>query len=222
MFSKEEEKHHLLAKTLIYFLVAPLKLPVCIIVRFLILIDVGNLNTSVEYGCFDSDNIVSTIIYAISFYDAEPSWGDYPSRESDHERGNTVQRKFRKEVSKGKHQAIAPYVVEGDGKTKYPADVLAQAKNVAKYCSSNVWEYGNKMDINVTASLRNSNTIVFTFTYVHSIKKDFKSKSDLDSFQNHFQDKVNDTAKNLHDMMQKWFDVNIVEGEYSIDYKENN
>lgn len=217
-YNREDIEKHFLFKTIVNGLLGGIRLPLHIISRLLLLFFSG---LNMEWGCYDGDNWVSVIIYSATLLDVEPSWGDFPDRLFEHESPRYV-KKYKKAISKEKYHAMKPYVEPySDGKVHGANDVLGQARAVAKSCSTFVWEYGNRVNINFTARL-SGDTIYFTYSMTHYIKKPFKSLSDKDSFENMLVSKLETSTKEIKERMNKWSSINELDGDYYISIERGN
>lgn len=214
-YHSDEEKRFLL-KTIINALCASVRLPMHILIRLILLF---NSSVPIDWGCFDNDNVISLIIYSATLLDVEPFIGDIPDRVSDHESSPKYIKKARKEIASKKHHAMKPYVEESDGLIHDAADMMSQAKAVAKYCSTFVWEHGNRVDIDLTARL-SQNTIYFTINLKRTLRKAFASVDDEESFANQVKYTIESTQKKVFEMMQKWASKNQMTDEYYIDFEK--
>lgn len=213
------EKKRFLFKTIINALTAPLRLPLHIIVTFLMAADIVDY---VDWGCYDEDNIVSIIVYSATLIDFEPSWGDFPSRVSEHSSTNAVVTKVRKDIAKKDNHAMKPYVeTSGNGRTNGTMDVLNQARVVAKYCNSYVSNFGNRVDI--TFSPRMSGTVVyFAINLRHTSRNAFKSIEDKEQFERSLDYNIDRLKNEVFELMNKWSSVNYFDNDYSVKFEKGN
>lgn len=215
-FHKDEEKKHFFFKSAINGLCGSIRLPMHIIIR---IIAIFNSDLPLDWGCYDGDNWVSILIYSATLLDIEPSWGDFPDRDDDHESRPRYIRKARGEIAKDSHHALHPYVTENDGKVHGPSDVLAQARSIASFCSTYVEKDGNVIDIDFGARL-SGNTIFFAINVRQTKSKGFSSQYALDSFQNMVVSTIDSKEKQITELMQKYAANTTFDREYSVQFEK--
>lgn len=211
------EKKRFLFKTIVNAITSAVRLPIHIIVFVLTLFDI---EPDMDWGCFDEDNWVSIIIYSATLIDVEPSWGDFPDRVGGRDSSSKFAQKVRKDISKGSNPAIKPYVdSSSDGRVHGASDVLNHGRGVAKYCSTYLWEYGNRVDIDFTARL-SGNTITFVYNMKHSIKKPFNTLDEKNKFEEDLLYSLKRQKKEIEEMMNKWSSNNALDGDYYINFEK--
>lgn len=213
----KEEKKRFLFKTIVNAITSAVRLPIHIIVFVLTLFDI---EPDMDWGCFDEDNWVSIIIYSATLIDVEPSWGDFPDRVGGRDSSSKFAQKVRKDISKGSNPAIKPYVdSSSDGRVHGASDVLNHGRGVAKYCSTYLWEYGNRVDIDFTARL-SGNTVTFVYNMKHSIKKPFNTLDEKNKFEEDLLYSLKRQKKEIEEMMNKWSSNNALDGDYYINFEK--
>lgn len=215
-YDKEDEEKHLFFKSVVNGLCGSIRLPMHILIR---IIAMFNPSLPLDWGAYDSDNWVSTIIYSATLLDIEPSWGDFPERISDHESSPKYIRKTRKQIASKSHHALRPFVVENDGRVHGPDDVLAQARSVAEYCSTYVESKGNQIDIQFGARL-SGNTLYFKVDLRQSRSKPFSSQYDLESFQDQVIACLEMQQREIANLMKKYAENTEFDREYSVEFEK--
>lgn len=216
------EKKRLLSKTLINFFCAPFRFPIHIIVRLLLLFDI---DVPVDYGCFDNDNFVSTLLYSLTLADFEPSWGDYPSRDTNHTKGTRSQIKTMKYLKKHPENPYnylasnAPSPSTGQGQVCGFPQVLNYAFKTAKFHSCYYHEYGNKVNIDFKP-MSEGNTIVFRINLDHVIRKPFNNEYDYNSFESGLQIRIDSAKNSIRNDMKTFAERNTVTVDVSIRFEK--
>lgn len=98
------------------------------------------------------------------------------------------------------------------------ADVLNAARRTAKYYSSFVWEKGNRVEIDYSARM-SGNTVYFKISLRRSLRANFRSLDDKESFENSLAYHISSDQKKIRDMMQSWYEKYTFDNKYYIDFE---
>lgn len=98
------------------------------------------------------------------------------------------------------------------------ADVLNHAQRVAKGCCNFVWENGNRVEIDYSARM-SGNTVYFKISLRRTLRANFRSLDDKESFENSLAYQISSDQKKIRDMMHSWCDKYTFDNNYYIDFE---
>lgn len=99
------------------------------------------------------------------------------------------------------------------------ADVLNQAQRVARGSCSFVWENGNRVEIDYSARM-SGNTVYFKISLRRTLRANFRSLDDKESFENSLAYHISSGQKRIRDMMQTWYEKYTFDNKYYIDFEK--
>lgn len=210
---QKDRKKRLLFKTLSNFISAPFKL----VVHLIVLVLSRFIKTKMSYGGFDNDNKASVFVYALSYIDFEPLWGDFKDKEAEENRRPAWARALRESIYlEDKHILFAPSENRKRRKA-YSHDIFEKAEAVAYICSSKVKVFGNEVEVRL-CPVMNKNVITFFFSLKPEVIDQYSSTEESELFQEQVKKKTQAIQETVSDMMIQWADVRELDRNYEFGF----
>lgn len=204
------KKNRMLFKTASNFIIAPFKFIVHLIVLIL-----GRLKKlKISYGGFDNDNKASIFVYALSYIDFEPLWGDFKDKEKEDDRRPMWAKALKDSLFAEEKHILALQNEKSRQKKADSADVFEKAEAVCFICSSKVEVFGNEVTIDLYP-IMNRNVITFVFALKPACFR-YSSTEETQVFQEQVKKKIQAIQETVLDMMIQWADIRQLDRNYEI------